>query len=126
MQRSGEYAKIRRTLNKVKRQLLPVEIQETIIDIYVNQRAFFIQRFWKKVSLRNPFHVCFLCGRKSKFLERLKGCTHPECFCSLHVCHHNKCSFYSRLRPYLLMVLKYWMCWLVTVFGIIVFHLIRL
>ena len=108
--------------------LIPVELQESIIDMYVNHRAFLIQRYWKKVSLRNPVQICFLCGRKSKFLHHFKGCFHPQCLCSLHVCHHNKCTLYSRFRPYILQVIKSWMswfmCWILTVFGFVVFYML--
>ena len=115
---------------------VPVELQESIIDMYVNHRAFLIQRYWKKVSLSKPVQICFLCGRKSKFLHRFKGCSHPQCLCSLHVCHHNKCTLYSRFRPYILQFIKYWIsssmiwflnwffCCMITIIGFAIFYLL--
>jgi len=115
---------------------IPVELQESIIDIYINHRAFLIQRYWKKVLLRKSIQICFLCGRKSKFLHRFRGCSHPQCLCLLHVCHHNKCTLYSRFRPYILQFIKYWisssmiwfmnwfMCWIITIIAFVVFYLL--
>ena len=103
---------------------VPVELQESIIDMYVNHRAFLIQRYWKKVSLRNPVQICFLCGRKSKFIHRFKGCS------------HNKCTLYSRFRPYILQFIKYWIsssmiwflnwffCCMITIIGFAIFYLL--